>query len=180
MKRIPKSSSHCSFSEWSLYPQCYLLILFWTRQWTISCFVFFFKFKVTNETTQLTNHTLQKLLKMVLKGASYQNILNQEKLFEREVGNYNYKNRTKCVIYHKIFIYNQPLIYEKIIFQNSIWEPTRQCIKKQRYHFADKGPYSKSYGFAVAMYGFERWTIKKAKCQRTDVFEVCWRRLLKV
>ena len=90
-----------------------------------SCFVFFFKFKVTNEIRQLTNHTLQKLLKMVLKGASYQNIFNQEKLFEREVGNYNYKNRTKCVRYHKIFIHNQPLIYEKIIFQNSIGEPTR-------------------------------------------------------
>ena len=24
----------------------------------------------------------------------------------------------------------------------------RQCIKKQRYHFADKGPYSYSYGFS--------------------------------
>ena len=24
----------------------------------------------------------------------------------------------------------------------------RQCIKKQRYHFADKGPYSQSYGFS--------------------------------
>ena len=23
----------------------------------------------------------------------------------------------------------------------------RQCIKKQRHHFADKGPYSQSYGF---------------------------------
>ena len=24
----------------------------------------------------------------------------------------------------------------------------RQCIKKQRHHFADKGPYSQSYGFS--------------------------------
>ena len=24
----------------------------------------------------------------------------------------------------------------------------RQCIKKQRYHFANKGPYSQSYGFS--------------------------------
>ena len=24
----------------------------------------------------------------------------------------------------------------------------RQCIKKERYHFADKGPYSQSYGFS--------------------------------
>ena len=31
------------------------------------------------------------------------------------------------------------------------------------------------------MYGCERWTIKKAEHQRTDVFELCcWRRLLRV
>ena len=31
------------------------------------------------------------------------------------------------------------------------------------------------------MYGCESWTIKKAKHQRTDVFELwCWRRLLRV
>lgn len=41
-KSFPKSSSHCSFSEWSLYPQCYLLIFFWTKQWTISRVLFFF------------------------------------------------------------------------------------------------------------------------------------------
>ena len=27
----------------------------------------------------------------------------------------------------------------------------RQCIKKQRYHFADKGPYSQIYGVPVVM-----------------------------
>ena len=35
--------------------------------------------------------------------------------------------------------------------------------------------------FPVVMYGYESWTIKKAKCQRIDAFELwCWRRLLKV
>ena len=35
--------------------------------------------------------------------------------------------------------------------------------------------------FPVIMYGCESWTIKKAMCQRTDVFELwCWRRLLRV
>ena len=54
-------------------------------------------------------------------------------------------------------------------------------IKKQRHCFADKDPYSQSYGFPAVMYGCERWTIKKAECQRTDAFELrCWRRLLKV
>ena len=31
------------------------------------------------------------------------------------------------------------------------------------------------------MYGYESWTIKKAKCRRIDAFELwCWRRLLRV
>ena len=35
--------------------------------------------------------------------------------------------------------------------------------------------------FPVVMYGCEIWTIKKAECQRIDVFELwCWRRLLRV
>ena len=39
----------------------------------------------------------------------------------------------------------------------------------------------KAMVFSVVMYGCESWTIKKAKCQRIDAFELwCWRRLLKV
>ena len=34
--------------------------------------------------------------------------------------------------------------------------------------------------FPVVMYGCEIWTIKKAECRRIDVFEVSWRRLLRV
>ena len=35
--------------------------------------------------------------------------------------------------------------------------------------------------FSVVMYGCERWTIKKAECQRIHAFELwCWRRLLRV
>ena len=30
-----------------------------------------------------------------------------------------------------------------------LWQP-RQCIKKQRHHFADKDPYSQSYSFSVS------------------------------
>ena len=53
----------------------------------------------------------------------------------------------------------------------------RQCIKKQRHHFADKGPYTQSMVFPVVMYGCESWTIKKAEHWRTDAFELwCWRR----
>ena len=39
----------------------------------------------------------------------------------------------------------------------------------------------KAMVFLVVMYGFERWTIKKAECRRIDAFELwCWRRLLRV
>ena len=40
---------------------------------------------------------------------------------------------------------------------------------------------AKAMVFLVVMYGCESWTIKKAECQRINVFEVwCWRRLLRV
>ena len=38
----------------------------------------------------------------------------------------------------------------------------------------------KAMVFPVVIYGYESWTIKKAECQRIDVFELWWRRLLRV
>ena len=39
----------------------------------------------------------------------------------------------------------------------------------------------KAMVFPVVMYGCENWTVKKAKCQRIDAFELwCWKRLLRV
>ena len=39
----------------------------------------------------------------------------------------------------------------------------------------------KAMAFPVIMYGHESWTVKKAECQRIDVFDLwCWRRLLRV
>ena len=36
----------------------------------------------------------------------------------------------------------------------------------------------KAMFFPVVVYEYESWTIKKAQCQRTEVFELwCWRRL---
>ena len=61
------------------------------------------------------------------------------------------------------------------------YDKRRQHVKKQRHHFADKGPYSQSYGLPVAVYGCESWTIKKAEPWRIDAFKLwCWRRLLRV
>ena len=39
----------------------------------------------------------------------------------------------------------------------------------------------KAMFFPLVIYGCESWTIKKARCQRIDAFELwCWRRLLRV
>ena len=61
------------------------------------------------------------------------------------------------------------------------YDQHRQCIKKQRHHFANRGPYSQNYGFLIVIYGFQSWTTKKTEHQRIDVFKLwCWRRLLRV
>ena len=42
------------------------------------------------------------------------------------------------------------------------YDKPKQSIKKQRHHFADRGPSSqKALVFPVVMYGCESWTIKK-------------------
>ena len=40
------------------------------------------------------------------------------------------------------------------------YDKSRQHIKKQRNHFADKGPYSQRMAFSVAMDRCERWTVE--------------------
>ena len=61
------------------------------------------------------------------------------------------------------------------------YDTPRQCIKKQRHYFANKGPSSQAMAFPVVMYECESWTIKKAEHQRIDAFELwCWRILLRV
>ena len=68
-----------------------------------------------------------------------------------------------------------------IVSWKESYDKKRQCIKKQRHYFADKGPYVKAVIFPVVMYGSESWTIKKAQHQGIDAFELWfWRRLLRV
>ena len=61
-------------------------------------------------------------------------------------------------------------------------ELANECnIKMQKYHFADKGLSSQSYGFSNSHVWMLSWTIKKAEHRRIDAFELwCWRRLLRV
>ena len=64
------------------------------------------------------------------------------------------------------------------------YDKPRQHMKNLIHHFADKDPYSQSYGFSsspIVMYGCLSWTIKRAKCWRIDAVELwCQRRLLRV
>ena len=61
------------------------------------------------------------------------------------------------------------------------YDKPRQCLKKQRLHFADKGLYSQSYGFAsshIQMWELdhkEGWMLKN-----WCFWTVVWRRLLRV
>ena len=54
-------------------------------------------------------------------------------------------------------------------------------LKSRDFTLPTKVRLVKAVVFPVVMYGCESWTIKKAKCQRIDAFELwCWRRLLRV
>ena len=62
-----------------------------------------------------------------------------------------------------------------------IYEKPRQCIKKQRHHFADKSLYSWSYDFSSSHVWMWELDHTKAECWRTDTFGLwCWRRLLRI
>ena len=57
----------------------------------------------------------------------------------------------------------------------------RSILKSRDITLPTKVRLVKALIFLVVVYGCESWTIKKAKCQRIDAFELwCWRRLLRV
>ena len=75
----------------------------------------------------------------------------------------------------------QPWNWKTLTPWKESYDQPRQHIKKQRHYFANIVHLVKAMVFPVVMYECERWTIKKAECQRIDAFELwCWRRLLRV
>ena len=48
----------------------------------------------------------------------------------------------------------------------------KQCVEKQRHHFAKKVRIIKAMVFPEVTYGCESWTINKAEHQRIDAFEL--------
>ena len=63
------------------------------------------------------------------------------------------------------------------------YDKPRWRVQKQRYDFANKGPYRsiRATVFPVAVYRWDSWTIKKTEHWGIDAFKLrCWRRLLRV
>ena len=64
--------------------------------------------------------------------------------------------------------------------EGRVWQP-KQYIKKQRRHFAPKGPYSQSYGFSSGPVWMWELDHKETWVQKNWCFELwCGRRLLRV
>ena len=61
------------------------------------------------------------------------------------------------------------------------YDKPRQCIKNRDITLPTKVHIVKVMIFPVFIYICESWAIKKAECQRIDVFELwCWRRVLRI
>ena len=78
-------------------------------------------------------------------------------------GDYSHEIRRHLLLGRKVMTNRDSLLKSK-----DITLPTKVCLVK-------------AMVFAVVMYGYESWTVKKAECRRIDAFELCcWRRLLRV
>ena len=59
-----------------------------------------------------------------------------------------------------------------LLLRRKVYDKPRQNIKKQRHHFAAKVCIVKAMVFLVVVYGCESCILRKAECQRNDVFEL--------
>ena len=72
-------------------------------------------------------------------------------------------------------------IKRRLLLGSKVMTNLDSILKSRDITLSTKVHLVKAMVFPVAVYGYESWTIKKAECQRTDVFELwCWRRLLRV
>ena len=68
-----------------------------------------------------------------------------------------------------------------LLFGSNVMTNLDSMLKSRDITLPIKDHLVKAMVFPGVMYGCESWTIKKAECRRTDVFELCcWRRLLRV
>ena len=70
-------------------------------------------------------------------------------------------------------------IKRRLILGRKVMTSLDSILKNRDITLSTKVRLVKAMVFPVVMYGCESWTLKKAKCQRIDAFELwCWRRLL--
>ena len=75
----------------------------------------------------------------------------------------------------------QPWIKRCLLLGRKAMTNLDSLLNSRDITFLTKVHLVKAMIFPVVKYGYESWTIKKAECQRIDVFEPwCWRRLLRV
>ena len=72
-------------------------------------------------------------------------------------------------------------IKRRLLLGRKVMTDLGSMLKSRDITFPTKVCIVKAMIFPIVMYGRESWTIKKAKRQRIDVFELwCWRKLLRV
>ena len=72
-------------------------------------------------------------------------------------------------------------IKRRLLLGRKVMSNLDSIIKSRDITLPTKVHLVKAMVFPVVMYGWESWTVKKAECQRIDVFDLwCWRRLLRV
>ena len=72
-------------------------------------------------------------------------------------------------------------IKRHLLFGRKVMNNLDSILKNRDITLLTKVCLVKPMVFPVVMYGCESWTVKKAKHQRIDAFELwCWRRLLRV
>ena len=68
-----------------------------------------------------------------------------------------------------------------LLFGRKVMTNLDSILKSRDISLSSKVRLVKAMVFPVVMNGCERWTVKKAECQRIDAFELwCWRRLFRV
>ena len=72
-------------------------------------------------------------------------------------------------------------IKRRLLLGRKIMTNLDSLLKSRDRTLLTKAHIVKAMAFPVIMYGYESWTIKKAKCRRIDAFDLwCCRRLLRV
>ena len=72
-------------------------------------------------------------------------------------------------------------IKRRLLFGRKAMSNLDSTLKRRDITWSTKVHIVKAMVFPIVMHGCERWTVKKAECQRTDAFELwCWSRHLRV